>query len=97
MSFAGEPSRVRLSGGPISFYEEYTTTNAYVERVFGGGCYEISVTNDSTTDPVQLSWDGATLEADVKAGESVTLKAVDKSSIRVKATTGGEKVRIWAW
>jgi len=88
---------VKLVGGPISFYEEYTTTNAYVERAFGGMCNSITVTNDSSSDTVSLSYDGATLEADLKAYESLTLSTYDKSSVYIMGAAGGDTVRIWGW
>lgn len=88
---------VRIAGGPISFYEEYETTNVYVEKAFGGNVNVITITNDSTTDPVQISYDGATLDGDIKSGESLTLNTTTKTSIHIKADTGGDKVRIWGW
>ena len=88
---------VKIVGGPISFYEEYTTTNAYVERSFGGACNTITVTNDSETDTISLSFDGATLEADLKAGESLTLNTQDRLSIYIIGSTGGDNVRIWGF
>ena len=97
MSFVTEPKLVRLGSGPISYYEEYTTTNLYVQRSFGGNINEILITNDSTSDTAQISWDGATLEADIKAGETLPLKTTSRSSIYIKATTGGDKVRLWGW
>jgi len=88
---------VKIIGGPISFYEEYETTSAYVERPFGGACNSITVTNDSETDTVSLSFDGATLEADLKAHESLTLNTQDRSSIYIIGATGGDNVRIWGF
>ncbi len=95
MSFSSE--FVRVSGGAISFYSEITTTNLYVETVFGSNMNTITVTNDSSTDPIQLSYDGATLEAEVKPGESLTMNSHSRSSVRVKGTAGGDKVRLWGW
>ena len=88
---------VKIIGGPISFYEEYETTNLYVERPLGGACNSITVSNDSATDTVSLSFDGATLEADLKAGESITLNTQDRSSVYIIGATGGDNVRIWSW
>jgi len=87
----------RIAGGPVTYYTEYTTTNAYVENVFGGNVNSITVTNDSATDPVQVSWDGATLEGEIKAGESMTFNAKTQTSVYISATTGGDNVRIWGW
>jgi len=97
MAFEDGSKEVRIIGGPISFYEEYTTTNAYVERPLGGLCNSLTVTNDSSTDTISLSFDGATLEADLKANESLTLNTQDRSSIYIIGAAGGDKVRLWAW
>ena len=88
---------VKIVGGPISFYEDYTTTIAYVERPFGGACNSITVTNDSATDTISLSFNGATVEADLKAGESLTLNTQDRLSIYIIGATGGDNVRIWGF
>ena len=88
---------VKMAGGPISFYEEYTTTSLYVERVFGGGVNSININNDSTTDTVSVSFDGATVEAELKPGESLTLNTATKNSIYIRGATGGGKIRSWAW
>ena len=88
---------VKIIGGPISFYEEYTTTDLYVERSLGGACNSITITNDSDTDTVSVSFDGATLEADLKAGESLTLNTQDRTNVYVLGATGGDNVRLWGW
>lgn len=89
--------KITYSASGLSYYTEYEATNLYVEKAFGKSANTITVTNDSATDTVQLSFDGATLEGDIKAGESMTLNTKDRSSIYIKATTGGDDVRIWAW
>lgn len=90
-------NRVRISAGPVSDYEEYTTTTLYVERTFGGDVNSITISNDSTTDPVQVSWDGSTLEGELKVNETMTFNVTTRSSVFIKATTGGDTVRIWGW
>ncbi len=97
MSFDSGAKLVRSSGGPISFYENYTTTNLYVTRVFGGNVNTITVSNDSATDTVNISYDGATLEAELLAGESITLDVSSKTSVDIKGVAGGGGVRIWGW
>ena len=87
----------RITGGPDSFYEKYTTTNAYVARVFGGNVNTITVSNDSTTDDIQVSFDGTTLKAEIYSGETLTLYTNTQSSVYIKATAGGGTVRIWGW
>ena len=97
MAFDSGVTRTRLSGGPASYYLEYTTTNLYVEKALGGNVNEITVTNDSSTDTVQVSFDGSTLESDIKAGETGNLRCSTKTSVYIKATAGGDTCRIWAW
>lgn len=89
-------NKVRMVGGPASYYTEYEATSLYVEKAFGGNVNTITVTNDSATDDIQLSYDGATLETELKPGESVTLHA-NKTSVRIKGTAGGDHVRVWGW
>jgi len=83
--------------GDYDYYNEYTLTNLYVEQVFGGHLSTINLTNDSTTDAVQFSFDGATLAGKIKPGESVTINVDQKTSIYVKGTAGGDNVRIWGY
>lgn len=83
--------------GDHDFYEAYTLTNLYVERVFGDRVSTINLTNDSTTDTVQFSWDGATLAGEVSPGQSVRITTNQKPSIYVKGTAGGDDVRIWSY
>ena len=86
---------IQISGGPVTYYTEHTATNLYVEKSFGRTLTRITITNDSTTDPVQFSFDGATLDGELKGNESITVHLGGKSSVFIKATTGGGKVRIW--
>jgi len=95
--FESSSRDVKIVGGPINFYEEYTTTALYVERPLGGACNSITVTNDSATDTISVSFDGATLEAELKSGESLTLNTQDKTSIYIMGAAGGGNVRIWGW
>uniref|UniRef100_A0A6M3JCT6 Uncharacterized protein n=1 Tax=viral metagenome TaxID=1070528 RepID=A0A6M3JCT6_9ZZZZ len=88
---------VRTVGGPASFFEGYTTSNLYVERIFGANINTITVSNDSTTDTISLSYDGATLDGTLAAGESVTLNTIDLKSIYIRGAAGGGVVRIWGW
>ena len=96
MGFEAGTIKVIRSGGSKFFYEEYTTTNAYVERTFGGNCNNVTVTNYSASDTISLSWNGATLIADVKPYETLELATATRTSIYVRGAAGGGKVRIWA-
>lgn len=86
---------VQITGGPVTYYLEVTTTNLYVERAFGRTLTRVTLTNDSATDTVQFSYDGATLEGDLKPNESITVHLGGKSSVYIKGTAGGDKVRVW--
>lgn len=88
---------VRTVGGPASFFENYQTTNLYVERTFGANINTITVSNDSATDTVYLSYDGATRDGILTAGESITLNTTDLKSIYIQGVAGGGYVRIWGW
>jgi len=88
---------VRVAGGPVSFYENYQTTTLYVERVFGGDVNTITISNDSPTDTIHISFDGSTVEGDLTAGESVTLNASSKDSVHICGDAGGDYTRIWGW
>ena len=83
--------------GDFDYYEEYTLTNLYVERTFGEHISTINLTNDSSTDTAQFSWDGATLAGEVKPKESLRLNVDQKSSVYIKGTAGGDNVRIWSY
>jgi len=89
--------KVQAAGSPLAFYLEYTgLTNAYVEKVFGANAHTITISNDSATDPVQLSWDGVTLKTELKGNETITIGTDGHASAWIKGTAGGGNVRIWA-
>jgi len=83
--------------GDYDYYNAYTLTNLYVQQTFGGHLSTINLTNDSTTDTVQFSYDGATLAGEVRPGESVTINVDQKTKIYVKGTSGGDTLRIWGY
>ena len=97
MAFQAPPKPVRILPGNASYYEEYQVTNLYVEKTFGSRIGTLTVTNDSTTDEIQVSYDGATLEAELKPNESISLTVGELASFYVKGTAGGDNVRIWGW
>jgi len=88
---------VQLTGGAVSFYDKYQTTILFVERVFGGNVNTVTVSNDSATDTVALSFDGASIDGELQHGESITLNTSAKSSIYIRGTAGGDYVRSWGW
>jgi len=95
--FENGTKKVRVVGGPASFYDNYTTTNLFVLRPFGGNVNTITVSNDSATDTVDLSFDGATIAGELLHGESMTLNTGDKTGIYIRGDTGGGGVRTWGW
>lgn len=83
--------------GDHDFYNSVTLTTLYVEVVFGGQVSTINLTNDSTTDTAQFSFDGATLQGEVKPGESVKVNVHQRPSIFVRGTAGGDTLRVWSY
>jgi hypothetical protein len=83
--------------GDHDFYSAVTLTTLYVEIVFGGQISTINLTNDSTTDTAQFSFDGATLSGEVGPGESIKINVHQKPSIFVRGTAGGDTLRIWSY
>lgn len=95
--FESSTRLVNVVGGAVLFFEEYTTTNLYVEKAFGGCVNTITVSNDSSTDTISLSFDAATLAADIKPGETLTIHTQTNESVYVKGDAGGGVVRLWGW
>jgi hypothetical protein len=91
------PAAVKVVGGPASFFDNYQTTTLYVERVFGGSVNTVTVSNDSTTDTIYISFNGATVDGSLTPGESITLNTATLSSVFIRGTAGGGYVRIWGW
>lgn len=88
---------VQITGGAVTFYDKYTTTNVFVERVFGGNVNTVTVSNDSATDTVVLSFDGASVDGELEHGESITLNTNARTGIYIRGTAGGGSVRSWGW
>ena len=95
MSLQPKASTSGITGN--SYFNDYTTTSAYVQLFFGFPASHITVTNDSTgTDEVQVSWNGTTTHYNLLADEFKDLSAGGRTSVYIKATSGGEKARISA-
>ncbi len=84
-------------GGNPDYYLSFILTTLYVQRIFGGRLSTINVTNDSTTDTAQFSFDGASLDGEVRPGESVKVNVDQKASIFVRGSAGGDTIRLWGW
>ena len=78
-------------------YEAYTCTTLYVERPFSTLVTTITITNDSSDDNIQFSYDSATLEGELKPNETITVKTIQRNKVSVKSTLGTGVVRIWGW
>jgi hypothetical protein len=85
----------RMTAGATQ-YEEYTSTNLYVERLLLPDVTFITLTNDSAQN-IQVSWDGATLDGELRPNEVITIQTEPKSSVFLKSDAGGAIIRYWAW
>ena len=94
MSIKQFPSSTGDTGN--NYHNDYTTTNAYVEIPFGFPAKTASFINDSNSDPAQISWDGVFLHHTLAAAEFKDMPANGRTSVYVKATAGGDNVRITA-
>ena len=94
MSFQEGSEKVRVSGG-VNYYDNYTTTNLYVEKTFSAFLNTLVVANDSSTDTVAISFDGATLKGEIRPKESMELNVSDKNSIFIRGDYGGDEARVW--
>lgn len=97
MAFEEGAKAVRVVGRKVNFYEDYLATNLYVERVLGGMMNSLTVSNDSETDEISISFDGATLEAELRPEESLTINIAGIVGVYVKGDVGGGNVRLWGW
>lgn len=79
-----------------SAYEEITLTTSYQTSTFGFPATKVSIANDSDSDTVQVSWDGATVHYELQGAEYKDINAGGRSSVQVKGTAGGDKVRVSA-
>ena len=84
-------------GGNPDFYEQVSLTALYQQVAFDGRLSTITMVNDSTTDELEFSFDGATLAGVVKPGESMVIHVDQKSSIWVRGSSGGDSVRLLGW
>jgi hypothetical protein len=84
-------------GGNPDFYQEVTLTALYQQVPFDGRLSTITMANDSPTDDLEFSYDGATLAGVVKPGESLVLHVDQKDSIWIRGTAGGDDVRLFGW
>jgi hypothetical protein len=96
MSFQEGSEKVRLSSGAVHYFDNVETTNLYVQKSFEAFLNTLVVANDSTTDTVFISFDGATLSGEVHPKESMELNVSDKSSVYLRGSDGGP-ARLWGY
>lgn len=91
------PQHTIIVGGEIQYYTSYSTTNLYVEKVFGGQVTTVTIQNTHASDPLQFSFDGVTLHGELSGTESITVNVGSAYSIWLKSTGGSATVRVWGW
>jgi len=94
MGFKGQNTSDLRSGN--TYFNDYSSTNAYVELSFGFPARKLSLVNDHDTDPVQVSWDGSTLHYQVEGAEYKDIDPHSRTSVYIKSTGGNATVRITA-
>lgn len=93
---SAKKTTARITAGEVQ-YEEYTTTVLYVQRVFPTDITHFTITNDTAGQDVQFSFDGATLDGEIKSNETITINTVAKTSVYIKSDSGGAVTRYWAY
>jgi len=80
------------------FYKEYDLTVLYYQFQFGFPATKIYVVNDSDNYTAQVSFNGTSLNGELKPHEDITLYADDATSIyaRITDATGTNNLRVFA-
>lgn len=84
-------------GGQPDYYQEIILTSLFVQFAFSGLLSTITVVNDSPTDQVEISFDGATIQGSVRPGETLKLNVDQKSSVWIRGSSGGDAIRLFGW
>jgi hypothetical protein len=91
-----EHKAVLISGGKCKYYATGTSGTLYEEKVFGPASKTVTISNDSATNIITFSFDGAYTDGAVLPTESITVNVLDKASMFIKGSEEGE-YRLWAW
>ena len=91
MGFNSGPVGMRKSGGSLLFYTEASVTTLYAAVTFGTNANSVTITNDSATDTISLSWDAATLIADLKPGETLEISTRTRTTITMSVVQREEE------
>lgn len=84
-------------GGQPDYYQDITLTSLFVQYAFSGFLSTITVVNDSPTDQVEISFDGATIQGSVRPGETLKLNVDQKASVWIRGSAGGDDIRLFGW
>ena len=74
-------------GGQPDFFQTVSLTSLYQQIPFSGKLSTITFVNDSSTDQLEISFDGATLAGSVRPGETLRLNVDQKTSVWVRGLT----------
>lgn len=88
---------VEIVGRSSTFYNAGSTTGLYAQINFGLPLNTITVVNDSGTDTINISFDGATLAGSLYPNEDISINVLNKSSIYIRGLSGGDGYRIWGY
>jgi len=71
-------------------------TSSFAVQIFGFQSQEILLINDSATNYIEFSWEGAAVNGKIYAGEVLSLGNQERESIYLRGQAGGEAYRIIA-
>tara|TARA_R110002110_G_scaffold198681_1_gene409208 strand:- start:156 stop:485 length:330 start_codon:yes stop_codon:yes gene_type:complete len=57
----------------------------------------IVIANDHATREIRFSFDGITVEGDIKSGETMSFSFLKRKVVYLRGQTGAEGYRLWAW
>ena len=86
---------VKVSAGAVNYYSEGTTNALYTQKAFTTTLSELTITNDSDTDSLSFSFNGATVGGRLVPGESKDVNMSGRRSIFIRGTVGGGGYRMW--
>jgi len=93
---------VRISSTGNDFFIEHTFLGdgselIYAQQSFGFSAESLTIANDSNQFVLSISYDGATLDGKINAGETKCFTPTGKTSVYIKTESGStDKARIWA-
>lgn len=88
---------VSMAGGAVNESYPGIADVAFQEIVFRSRVNTITLTNDSSTDAIRFSFNGARVEGELNPGDTLDIDVSKKKSIYIRGITGGDTYRLWAW